>query len=172
VILRILVGVGMLIAGRQLFWLCVAAMGVVFATDLVAPAFPGQPTWIVALIALGAGLLGAVIALIWQWVAVGAAGFMAGGYVAINVLPVIGVTTDRFPWLFLLGGIVGALLLVAVFDWALIALSSLFGATMIVQAIPLDPLISLLLFGGLVVAGIMIQASLWRPLPARPLSWR
>src|SRR5882672_43828 len=163
----------MLIAGRQLFWLYVAAMGVVLAIDLVAPAFPGQPTWIVALIALGAGLLGAVIALVWQWVAVGAAGFMTGGYVALNVLPVIGVTTDRFPWLlFLLGDIVGAVLLVAVFDWALIALSSLFGAAMIVPAIPLDPLISLLLFGGLVVAGIMIQANLWRPLPARPHSWR
>jgi hypothetical protein len=104
-----------------------------------------------------------MIALVWQWVAVGAAGFMAGGYVAINVLPVIGVATDRFPWLlFLLGGIVGAVLLVALFNWALIVLSSLFGATMIVQVLPLDPLISLLLFGGLVVAGIMIQASLWR----------
>jgi len=56
-----------------------------------------------------------------------------------------------------------------VFDWVLIALSSLFGGTMIVQAIPLDPLISLL-FCGLVVAGIMIQASLWRPMLAGPLS--
>jgi len=160
-------GVGMFIAGRQLFWLCVAALGVVLALDLVAPAFPGQPTWIVALIALGAGVLGAVIDLVWQWAAVGAGGFIAGGYIALNVLPVIGVTTHRFPWLlFLLGGIVGALLLVAVFDWALIALSSLFGATMIVQAVPLDPLLSLLLFGGLVVAGIMLQANLWRSLPA------
>jgi len=164
VILRILVGAGMLIAGRQLFWLYVAAMGVVLALDLVAPAFPGQPAWIVALIALGAGLFGAVIAFVWQWVAVGTAGFMAGAYVATNVLPVIGVAAEHFPWLlFLLGGIVGALLLVAVFDWAVIALSSLFGATLIVQAIPLAPLISLLLFGGLVVAGILIQARLWRP---------
>ena len=170
-ILRFLVGAGMLIAGRQLFWLCVAAMGVVFAIDHVVPAFPDQPGWIVALIALGVGLLGAVIALAWQWVTVGAAGFMVGGYVVLNVLPVIGVTTDRFPWLlFLLGGIVGALLLMAVFDWALIALSSLFGATMIVQAVPLDPLISLLLFAGLVVAGIIMQSSLWRPIPTRPLS--
>ena len=170
-ILRILVGVGMLILGRQLFWLFVAAMGFVLAMDLVPPAFPGQPMWIVILIALGAGLLGAMIAIVWQWVAVGAAGFMAGGYVAINVLPAISVATDRFPWLlFLLGGIVGAVLLMALFDWALIALSSLFGATMIVQAIPLDPLISMLLFGGLVLAGIMIQASLWRSTLAKPLS--
>ena len=116
-------------------------------------------------------MLGVVIAFVWQWVAVGAAGFMAGAYVATNILPVIGVAAERFPWLlFLLGGIVGALLLVAVFDWAVIVLSSLFGATLIVQAVPLDPLISLLLFGGLVVAGIMIQASLWRSLAARPLS--
>jgi hypothetical protein len=86
---------------------------------------------------------------------------MAGGYVALHLLPTISVTTERFPWLlFLLGGIVGALLLVAVFDWALIALSSLFGAILIVQAIPLDPLSSVLLFGGLVVAGIIIQANL------------
>jgi len=161
-------GVGMLLLGRQLFWLFVAAMGLVLALDLVAPAFPGQPPWIVTLIALGAGLLGAVIAIVWQWVAVGVAGFMAGGYVAINILPAIRVATDGFPWLlFLVGGIVGVVLLLALFDWALITLSSLFGATMIVQAIPLDPLISMLLFGGLVLAGIMIQASLWRSIGKR-----
>lgn len=71
---RILVGVGMLILGRQLFWLFVAAMGVVLAMDLVAPAFSGYPMWIVTLIALGVGLLGAMIAIVWQWIAVGAAG--------------------------------------------------------------------------------------------------
>lgn len=93
---------------------------------------------------------------------------MAGGYVAIHILPAISEATDRSPWLlFLLGGIVGAVLLIAVFDWALIMLSSLFGATMIVQAIPLDPLISMLLFGGLVLAGIMMQASLWRSIRKR-----
>jgi hypothetical protein len=50
-VVRILMGVGMLVLGRQLFWLSVTAMGAILAVDLVAPAFPGQPTWVVALFA-------------------------------------------------------------------------------------------------------------------------
>jgi len=163
-IVQILVGAGMLILGRQLFWLFVGALGAVLALELVAPVFSGRPTWVVALVALGAGLLGALVAILWQWIAVGVTGFLVSGYVAVQVLPALGVATGRFPWLlFVLGGIVGAVLLVAVFDWALIALSSLVGAVMIVRAVRLDPLLSMLLFGGLLVAGMVMQITLWRP---------
>ncbi len=49
--------------------------------------------------------------------------------------------------LFLIGGIIGAILVSALFDWALIILSAVAGATLIVQAFQFSSTINLLLFG-------------------------
>jgi len=164
ILFRIVVGASMLILGRQLFWVFVAGMGAMFGIDVVAPVFPGQPEWMVIVIAIGAGLIGAGLAIVWQWAAAGMAGFLAGGYVVLYGMSVLGWVTTPFPPLpFLLGGILGVILVVALFDWALIVLSSLAGASVIVQTLPLNPVFAPLLLCGLVAVGIAVQASLWRP---------
>jgi hypothetical protein len=115
---------------------------------------------------------GALLALLWQWVAVGSAGFLAGGYLAGHILHASGMMTGYMPWgLFLLGGLVGAILMIAVFDWALIVLSSLSGATVIIQVLPLERLPDLMIFGGLVAVGIIVQGGRrgWPP-SSQPLA--
>lgn len=60
---------------------------------------------------------------------------------------------------FLIGGIVGALLLVLLFDWALIFLSAIIGAYLIGGLITLPPTGAAILFVVLVVVGVMVQAN-------------
>jgi len=161
---RLLMGIGLLLFGRQLFWLFVAVMGFLFGLDLVAPLLPNSPSWLGLLIAVSIGVLGAVLVWLWQWVAVGIAGFLAGGYLTGHILHASGMATGGMSGgLFVLGGLVGALLMIAVFDWALIILSSLSGATVIIQELSLERLPAVGIFVGLVAVGIVVQGRLGRP---------
>jgi hypothetical protein len=158
---RILVGIAVLTLGRKLFWLFVGAVGFVLGMSLATQFLGGQPDWVILLIALIAGLIGTLLALFLQRVAVGLAGFIAGGYITINLLAVLGWETGWIPWLsFVIGGVIGAVLVAALFDWALIILSSLTGATLIVQAIRVGSLLAALLFIVLLIVGVATQASL------------
>jgi hypothetical protein len=168
-ILRILIGILVLILGRKLFWLFVAVVGFAFGAALGTQLFQGQPDWLILVIALGAGLLGALLAIFLQEIAVAVAGFIGGGYIALILLNALGQDPGPASWLpFLIGGIIGLVLMIALFDWALIVLSSLVGAGLILQAIqlrrPIEGLLSLIL----VVIGIAIQASLMRGNQSQP----
>jgi hypothetical protein len=62
-------------------------------------------------------------------------------------------------WLpYIIGGIIGAIILFFVFDWALIFLSTLTGATLIVQMAAFRPWVEITLFLALVIAGMLFQA--------------
>jgi hypothetical protein len=159
-IIRIVVGILLLLFGRRLFWLFVGAVGFVSGIEAAALLFPGHPDWTIIMIALLAGIVGSLMAIFIQGLAIGLAGFLAGGYCIISVLNVLSPGLGPFAWLgFLLGGIVGAVLVVMLFHWALIILSSLTGAIMVVQGFSLSPLASLLLSGLLFVGGVAMQAS-------------
>lgn len=162
-ILRILVGVIALTLGRKLFWFFVGAVGFVAGIALATQFLEGQSDWMILAIALGAGLLGALLAVLVQQVAISVAGFIGGGYIAINLLNVLGWETGGFAWLpFVIGGIIGVVLVWVLFDWALIVLSSLTGASLIVQATDFGSQITGLLFVVLLIVGIVIQAGLMR----------
>jgi len=105
-----------------------------------------------------------------QWLAVGLAGFLAGAYIVVSLLHVTGWGT-RMDWLFfLICGVIGSILIMVVFDWALIALSSLAGAGLIAATFHVDHLVKTLLFIGLLIAGIAVQSGLMkrRRSPAPP----
>ncbi len=159
--LRILAAIGLLLFGRKLFWLFVGLIGFVWGIHVATRFFTGQPEWIVLAIALTAGVLGALLALFLQWLAVGLAGFLAGGYIIVRALHVSGLTTGGMDWvLFLIGGIIGVILIIVLFDWALIILSSLVGAGLITESVHLAHSEVMLLFIVLAVAGIIVQSRL------------
>jgi len=64
--------------------------------------------------------------------------------------------------IFVVGGIIGAILLLAVFNWALIVVSSFIGAYLVQSAIVLPPTGSTLVFVGLAFLGILVQAASFR----------
>ena len=166
---KILVGIFLLIFGRKLFWLFVAGIGFFAATGFSSQLFRSQPEWFILIFALATGIIGALLAVFLQRIAIGLAGFLAGGYLTLSLLDILGVELARLAWLpLIIGGIVGAMLVVLLFDWALIVLSSLVGASLISQAIPLEPLFGVLLFIGSLFVGIVIQAGMIRAEKSKP----
>ncbi len=165
-ILRVLIGAMVLTLGRQLFWIFVGAAGFALGITFATRVFRGLPDWLVILIALAAGVVGALLAIFVQELAIAAAGFVLGAYVLFTAAESFNLSRLPLIWLlYIIGGIVGAVLVLAVFDWALILLSSLAGSAMILQSLHLGPVLNFLAFLTLVVIGMIVQASLLKRYP-------
>jgi hypothetical protein len=160
--LRIVVGLGVLALGRQLFWLFVGGVGFVFGINLATRMLEGQSDQAILIIALIIGVIGAVFALFLQRLAVGIAGFLGGSVIAINLLNVFNLDLGSTLVPFILGGIIGLILVSVLFDWALIVISSFTGATFIVQSLNPDQGLSITLLLILLIFGIVVQASQMR----------
>ncbi|MBI1881882.1 MAG: hypothetical protein HYR94_27220, partial [Chloroflexi bacterium] len=162
-IVSILVGIAVLIAGRRLFWLFVGAVGFVVGLSLAFQLLTDQPTWVILVAASILGLIGIVAAIFVQTAAVGIAGFLIGGYALVWLLQRFGLALGEWGWLiYIIAGILGAILALYLFETALVILSSLAGATLIVQATHFDALVTAILFIILLVAGILIQTKTGR----------
>jgi hypothetical protein len=154
----VLVGVALLAAGRRLFWLAVAALGFcagLFVVDRWMPSL-GQPTALV--VAAAVAILGLVLALVVQKVAVGFGGFLLGAVVTARLLP--HTPLEPGPWLPLVvvaGGVLVALLALAAFGLALTVVTAGAGAALIVEAFTLPEPVELGLFVGLWVLGVAVQ---------------
>src|ERR1700704_5797051 len=82
-IISALLGVVILLFGRKLFWLCVAAVGFAAGVEF-APQIVHEPsTRVMLAFAIVLGLIGAVLALFLQKIAIAIAGFLAGGKLAL-----------------------------------------------------------------------------------------
>jgi Domain of unknown function (DUF4203) len=166
-ILSVVIGVVILFFGRKLFWLCVAAVGFAAGVE-VAPHLVHEPSTILSLsVAIVFGFIGALLAMFLQKVAIGVAGFLAGGKLAMAIVAAFFVHGSSYPGVtFLIGGIVGAILLLALFDWTLIILSAVVGAYLIQHTIVLPQTGATILFLGLAAVGIVVQAAAFRGRPA------
>ncbi len=157
-----LIGVVILFFGRKLFWLCVAAVGFAAGVE-IAPHLVQEPSPLLALtVALVLGLIGALLALFLQKIAIAVLGFLAGGKLAGAIAAAFFVQyAEHSTIIFVIGGIIGAVLLLVLFDWALIVVSSLIGAHLIVyqSAIVLPQSGSIIVFIGLAVIGVLVQAA-------------
>lgn len=156
---NIILGVILLVFGRRLFWLFVAIAGFLVGITLGNAVLADQPEWVLLLVSLGAGLLGALLAVLAERVAFAVAGFYAGSYLALIVAQSFAVDGNNILW-FVLGGAVGTILATLVMDWAIIALSCLVGAAAIVHTLDLEQTVSFLVFVTLVITGAFLQAKL------------
>src|SRR5215211_5890568 len=159
-VISIILGGVLLIAGRKLFWLFVGAAGFVAGLQLATQFWQG-PELLALLIGLVVGVIFALLAVFLQGAAIGVAGFLAGGYILTVLADMIGLNQGAFSWIvYLLGGIIGVLLVIFLFDWALITLSSLAGASLITEALLLPSGIGGVIFLALVIVGVVIQGSI------------
>jgi hypothetical protein len=153
-----LLGVVLLLVGRRLFWLLIATLGFLFAFTLVQRMSPevAQPLhWVLA---IAAGLVGALLAVFAQQLAVGAAGMLFGGYATLWVLERYGVDLGNWEWVALVaGGIIAAVLALLVFETALVVLSSILGASLLAGATRLDDLPVVIVFAVLLIVGVSVQ---------------
>jgi len=160
-ILRLAVGAALLVLGRKLFWLFVAAVGFAAGWTVMSDLLHVQPEWLALVIALAAGVLGTLLATFVQKLAIGLAGFLAGAFLATGLVSMLNLAAAPWAWVaFIVGGILGALLLGAAFEWALVGLSSLAGAMLVANALELSSTMHLLVLVGLFVLGVIIQSAL------------
>jgi MFS family permease len=158
-IFNIILGLILLVFGRKLFWLFVAIAGFLFGIQFGGLLFPDYPQWMRLLVALGAGFLGAVLSVLVQRVAFALAGFYGGAYLTLIVVQSFGAGRVSTP-LFVVGGVVGALIATLIMDWAIIVISSLVGAGAVVEGLALGQPIGIIVFLALGTAGILVQARL------------
>jgi hypothetical protein len=158
---NIVAGAVLLLVGRKLFWVFVAIAGFYVGVELARAVFADQPQWLVWLVAVAVGAGGALVAVLFQRVAFALGGFYAGGYLAL-------VAAERFlpgaagAGPFFIGGVVGAIVAALLMDWAIVGLSCLVGAALIVSALGLRDLVGLVAYAVLVAIGIAFQAQFMR----------
>ncbi len=155
-----IIGIMLLALGRRLFWLFVGCLGFVAGLQMAQQYFGLQPIWMAWAVATLFGVIGALLAVFFQTLAIGLGGFAAGSAITAYLAALMGFTA--VPLISVIGGLIGAILLFSLFDWALIGLSSVAGSTLVVQALNWNPRSEMILFTGLIVGGIWFQASLLR----------
>ena len=157
--LVLLVGGLLLLFGRKLYWCVLAVAGFSIGVWVGREFFPPEPIWLLIGLAIFLGVVAAVLGIFLQRLALRAAGIITGGFLGY-------ILADAFfikPWPLAglaLGCLSGFWLVLWLFDWALIVLSSLSGAALIVSRLPLE--LAPLFVAGLILAllGLAVQSGM------------
>jgi Domain of unknown function (DUF4203) len=159
---QILAGLALLFFGRKLFWLFVGVIGFLAGMEFGAEIVKGQPQGMILLLSIGIGLLAAFLAIFLQRLVVAVAGGLAGGMLAMRIAVMLGASTESLQWIvFLAGALLAAILVSAVFDWALIGLSALVGASLVSEALPFDQAAQFIGIVVLFVLGLLVQTRMF-----------
>lgn len=160
---RIVAGVLLLLLGRQLFWVSVAVLGFVVGMDWAARLFSDAGELMQLLVGVAVGIVGAVLASLFYQLAIAVGGFLAGGQLGVELFTIVSPSSDQAVWLvFLIAGVIGAVVLLLIFDWALILMSSLLGASLVAQGVAGRSELSAVLFIVLAIVGTVVQAGMMR----------
>lgn len=152
-------GVILLLAGRQLFWLFVGGAGF-FGGWQAAHLYSADLSQMTALVvAVGAGLTGVLLAIFFQAMSVIIAGFISGAYFAYSIPNIFGYEPlAAYGVVVLIGGVTGGVLAALFLNWALALFSSLIGAALIAQSLPVNFLVRGVIFVILLSIGVATQA--------------
>lgn len=153
---HIALGGVLILFGRRLFWLLVAILGFLLGAEIGAELFAEESQKVVILVAIGAGIVGALLAVFLQRLAFGLAGLLAGAYLALLLAGEMG-WNQYAPFIALAGGLIGSLVAVKATDWIVIVASSLAGAAAVAVALDLRPMPTGAVFAALAVFGIFLQ---------------
>ena len=159
-LLALAIGVVLLLFGRQLYWALVGALGFIAGLMIAQTMLGDRAGLIVLALAVLAGILGAVLAVVLQRVMVALAGFAIGGQLAATIVANGASLADGLPPAtlpYLIGGIIGAVLVFLVFDLAVIVLSSLLGAALVTRVLGDDGMLVTGVFVGAFLLGAIIQ---------------
>jgi hypothetical protein len=128
----------------------------------IAPQIMHTPSPIfVLVVALGIGVLGAILSIVIQKFTIAVTGFIAGGRLAIGLSAAFYVNHAEYSRIiFVIGGILGAILLLSLFDWALILLTSVEGAHLISSMIVLPQMGCMIVLIVLIVIGVVAQTAM------------
>ena len=157
---QILFGIALLFLGRRLFWVFVGSIGFIAATEFAVSSMTAQPDWVIVLIGLAAGIIGAVLALIFQAGAIAVAGLLGGAYLGLVATRYLSITSQSAQTIAaIVGAVLGLILMVLLFDSALIAISSILGALILADKFELGGWLFFVAAAILALLGILVQTN-------------
>ena len=157
-VIYILLGVALLVSGRKLFWLFVGAAGFLAGVNLVTIGWHG-PDAVAIIVGILAGLVFAALAVFFKTISIGLTGFLGGGALLIMVAGWLGIDNALLSFIiYIVGGVLGIILVSKMFDWAIILISSIVGASTIISSVDLSGPLGWLGMIALFAVGIVIQA--------------
>ena len=159
-----LAGFPVLFFGRKLYWFLVGALGFVLGLGIAEFFLPESQGWTPIIIGLVFGLVGTILAMLLQKLTLSVVGFVGGGFFGLSLLNMLALDGTPLKIIaFLLGAAIGTGLVFAVFDYALIIISTIAGSLLITQGaikfFALEEGTRLLLFVVLLVLGFIAQLS-------------
>jgi hypothetical protein len=162
-VINLILGTALLFAGRKLFWLFVGVAGFVTGVQLATRFWQGSDL-LAIVVGLILGVIFAFLAIFLQALVIYMAGFLIGGYVFTVLATMLGIdVTGATTWIvYIIGGIIGLILVGFLFDWAIITLSSLAGASLILQSFLPQNAVGGLIFFILFIIGVLVQGSILR----------
>jgi hypothetical protein len=162
-ILLVVLGLALAFAGRRFIWLLIGIAGFVLGYDLVTFFIPGDEGTVQILIGVIAGLIGGILAVRFTNLLLLVAGFVLIGNAVLAVGQILGVDGLLVELLlFAIGGVAGLLLVRFALGMAVILISALGGASLVMQGVPAlfntDPgTLNLLLGAAVFAAGFFVQ---------------
>jgi hypothetical protein len=157
--LSIIIGLLLLLVGRRIFWIFVGGVGFFTGLNLAPTLIPEQSQLIIFLVAVTLAIVGAILAVLLQRVAVAVAGWFVGGILAVRLMSAFGWSDPGVLWIAsIVGAIVSAIVVSLLFDWALIVLTTFSGALLICDSLTVSLTAKWILGIALVAIGIFVQS--------------
>jgi len=118
--------------------------------------------WQIQIIGPAVGVVGVVLGVYLRPLTILAVTFISGGHGAYYIAHLLGIKSDTLRWtFFIFGGILGIILLATKYEWALILLSSLGGATLVGKHLHPKESIAPMAFHSLALVGGIVQVAIF-----------
>jgi len=159
-IVRGIVGAIILFLGRELNFIFAAGMAALISFRLVPKLPAAWPSWADTAFIVAMAILAAALVLINERAGYFISGFLAGGFVLTEYYAPGVLTIPTLP--FIVGGVLGSIILGVFTEWALIVVSSVIGAIYLTGMFLLAETARTLLTAGLVIVGALVQVLIMR----------
>lgn len=154
-VVRGIIGGILLFLGHELNFIFAGAMAGLIGFRLTPMLPPQWPAWSDAAFMITLALLAAILVLVNERAGYFVSGFLAGGFLLVEYYAPAVLTLPILP--FIIGGVIGALILGLLTEWALILVSAGIGASYILNLFVLDPTAEVLVGAGLFIVGALVQ---------------
>jgi len=161
-LIPLLIGGVLLFFGGRYYWLVAGGVGFLFGTSIGSAPDGGVVTGSAVAMGILFGVIAAVAAVFVTKFALGMTGFIVGGIFMVRLMEAIGWNLGSTFVAFLVGGMLGLFLVLISQDWALIFLSVITGAGIIVNQLELDPSTAGFVYIVLFIVGFVFQLFLKR----------
>jgi hypothetical protein len=153
--IRGIIGGIILFLGHELNFIFAAAMAALIGFRLTPLLPPQWPSWSDAAFMLTLAVIAAILTLLNERAGYFVSGFLAGGFLLVEYFEPNLLTLPLLP--FFIGGVIGALVLGFLTEWALIIVSAGIGASYVLNLFRLNPTAEILVGSGLFIVGALVQ---------------